>query len=1104
MADTDTARRDAAAEALLEGLNPPQRAAVTHGEGPLLILAGAGSGKTRVLTHRIAWLMRTRRARADEILAITFTNKAAGEMRERVESLVGRATRAMWVMTFHSACARLLRAEAHRLGYTRQFTIYDAADSRRLIKKCLEDSDVDLKRFTPRAMQAQISDAKNKLRSAEDYRQLVGSYFEQTAADVYERYERELLRMNAMDFDDLLVRAVNVLELFQEVRDRYASAFRWILVDEYQDTNHAQYRWLQLLASEHRNLAVVGDDDQCLAEGTPVTMADGTRKPIEEVREGDEVLSCYGSGDFRGARVARTHRSIRPWGIAVTTSGGRRIVSTREHIHFAGFRAGLTPKLHLTYLMRRRDQYRVGTTRTYTNGQVKPVMGVQGRTLAEHADAAWVVSTHSTEADARVAEAQLSLRYGLPTLPFVARRSSGRDAGLVGDQALIDRVFASLDSHRGGFDLLVDQGFSPDAPHHVPRGHEGRRRQVTLTLCGDRRGRTPMHTIAIGGRDPEARAALESLGLSVRPARAGSGSWRFETCTRDYGELLQIVERMHSVLPVTVRKVARLGCVPGAGNTLPFTPAGAIRPGMAMFTEDGGYDVVERVERVPLDGPVYDLDIEHTHNFVAEGLLTHNSIYGFRGADIKNILEFEDDFPDAHVVKLEQNYRSTQTILSAANAVVAHNRGRKSKALWTDLGEGDPIRVRELADEHAEARYVTAEIERLVDEGASRSEIAVFYRTNAQSRVLEDMLVRAQIGYQVIGGTKFYERAEIRDAVGYLTFLVNPQDAGAFTRIANSPRRGLGATSLGRVLGHADALDVPVWEAAAAPDAVPGLATAARKALGRFMSTMERLRERLEAGASVGDVLEDALRETGYLDALEAERTIEAQGRLENLEELVRVAREYDATAEEPSLGEFLQQISLLADADSIRDDEGVVTLMTLHNAKGLEFPVVFILGMEDGVFPHSRALDEGNLEEERRLCYVGITRARRELTLTYARRRNAFGADSWGMRSRFLDEIPRELTDQPEASAAGGLGTPGRVASWANASAASAAAAPAAGGTEADAGAVFALGDDVVHATFGEGVVTGVEPGGIVVVRFAGDGSERKLMADYAPIRRR
>ena len=722
---------------LLEGLNTPQRDAVMHGEGPLLILAGAGSGKTRVLTHRIAYLLRTGQARADEILAITFTNKAAQEMRERVELLVGRATRAMWVMTFHSACVRMLRADAHRLGYTRQFTIFDAADSRRAIKKCLDDLDVDVKRFTPRAMQSQISDAKNKLRSADEYRELVGSYFEQTVADVYEHYERELHRMNAMDFDDLLVRAVNVLELFQEVRDRYATNFRHILVDEYQDTNHAQYRWLQLLSSETRNLAVVGDDAQ--------------------------------------------------------------------------------------------------------------------------------------------------------------------------------------------------------------------------------------------------------------------------------------------------------------------------------------------------------------------------SIYGFRGADITNILNFQDDYPDATVVKLEQNYRSTQTILSAANAVISHNRGQMAKDLWTDVGEGDPVRVREMADEHAEARFVAAEIERMVDEGVSRSEIAVFYRTNAQSRVLEDMLVRAQIGYQVIGGTKFYERAEIRDAMSYLTFLVNPQDANAFTRIANSPRRGLGQTSLSRVLSHSDTMGMPVWDVAADPGTVPALGAAAQKALHRFMSTMERLRERVEAEAPVGDVMSEILSETGYTDALEAERTIEAQGRLENLEELVRVAREYDATAEEGgSAGEFLQQISLLADADGREDDEGLVTLMTMHNAKGLEYPIVFMIGMEDGVFPHSRALDEGGLEEERRLAYVGITRAMRDLTLTHARRRNSFGANSFGVRSRFIDEIPRELTDQAEREARG-LPT-GRVASWAGAAAASA---ESSGGGDS-AGQVFRMGDDVIHAAFGEGVVTATEPGGIIVVRFPSDGSERKLMADYAPVKKR
>jgi DNA helicase II / ATP-dependent DNA helicase PcrA len=745
-------------DVLLQGLNEPQREAVTYGDGPLLIIAGAGSGKTRVLTHRIAYLVGIDAAKANEILAITFTNKAAGEMRDRAELLVGRRVRSMWVMTFHSACARMLRAEAPRLGYTRQFTIYDTADSRRLIKRCIDDLGIDPKRFTPASIGSQISDAKNKLRDADAYAKLVGSYFEQTVADVYRSYERDLHRANAMDFDDLLVRAVNVLELFPEVRDRYANGFRHVLVDEYQDTNHAQYRWLQLLAGEHRNLTVVGDDAQ--------------------------------------------------------------------------------------------------------------------------------------------------------------------------------------------------------------------------------------------------------------------------------------------------------------------------------------------------------------------------SIYGFRGADITNLLEFEDTFPDAHVVKLEQNYRSTQTILDAANAVIANNRGQKPKSLWTDIGQGDPIKIRELDDEHAEARYVTGEIQRLVDEGTSRAEVAVFYRTNSQSRVLEDTLVRAEIAYQVIGGTKFYERAEIKDALAYLIVLVNHQDVGSFTRIVNSPRRGIGNTTISRLLAYSNTSGETVWELAAAPEDVPGLGAAAIKSLRRFMGTMEVLAERAAANPEISVLLNELLTETGYLETLENERTIEAQGRIENLQELVNVAAEYDSSTEEPSLEEFLQQLALVADADVRVDDEGLVTLMTLHNAKGLEYPIVFIIGCEEGVFPHSRALDEGGLEEERRLCYVGITRAERDLYLTSARSRTTFGTRNFGGPSRFLAEIPAQLTDYESQQPRGFRAARARATSWDTSPATSWSTGSGWGGARRERGSesrdgelperdspppdAFRLGDDVVHAAFGDGVVTGVEPGGIVVIRFSKDRSERKLVADMAPITKR
>jgi len=921
-----------APDSLLAGLNEPQREAVLHGEGPLLILAGAGSGKTRVLTHRIAHLVGTGQARPSEILAITFTNKAAQEMRERVETLVGNRARAMWVMTFHSACARMLRADADKLGYTRGFTIYDEQDSLRLVKACVDELDVDPKRFAPRGIRRQITDAKNQLLDAEAYRLKVSSFFEQTAADVYDLYEKRLHAANAMDFDDLLFRCVNLFELFDEVLSRYRRSFRHVLVDEYQDTNRAQYRWLQLLTEEHRNLCVVGDDDQCLVAGTPITMADGRAKPIEEVEAGDEVLSNYGSGDLLPAKVLRTHRSTATDGVVITMASGRRLISTPEHTHFAG---------------------------------------------------------------------------------------------------------------------------EPTGPRDTP---------AAITLCGGRGDGRPAHLVTIGGHRAE--------------------------CS-DYGEALALVNRAVGRMSAVTESI-RLGSA-----SLPFLAAESVEPGMLMYAEDGSFDVVEAVERIPLAAPVYDLDVEATHNYIANGLLTHNSIYRFRGADIQNILGFERDYADAEVVKLEQNYRSTQTILNASNAVIGNNRERKDKFLWSDIGEGDPVHVRELEDEHAEARFVVSEIERLVEEGASRDEVAVFYRTNAQSRVLEDMLVRYGVGYQVIGGTRFYERAEIKDALAYLTLLVNPSDTVAFSRIVNSPRRGIGATSQGRLVGYANTMGEPIWEIAAEPESVPGLAPAAIKAVDRFMSVMERLRERAEGGARVGDLLSETLEETGYTDALRAERTIEAQGRLENLEELVGVAREYDATAEDGgSVEEFLQQLALFSEQDNLRDDEGIVTLMTLHNAKGLEFGIVFIIGLEDGVFPHMRSIESGDLEEERRLAYVGITRAKRQLYLTHARTRLLFGARDWNMRSRFVDEIPAEFTDLDEEALTG----PAAAATWGGGASAPEPRAAVPGGG----GGSFALGDDVVHAQFGEGVVTGVEPGGLVVVRFAGDGSERKLMADYAPLKRR
>src|SRR5581483_4976505 len=582
-------------EQYLADLNPAQREAVLTTEGPLLVIAGAGSGKTRVLTHRVAHLLAAHGVKPNEILAITFTNKAAGEMRERVERMVGPVARAIWILTFHAACGRILRREAERLGYRSNFTIYDQADQIRVVKDCLQELDRDPKRFVPRGIHSQISNAKNQLVGPDEYASRVASFYDQTVADVYQLYQRKLFASNAVDFDDMLMLTVQILERFPEAHEKWSKAFRYILVDEYQDTNHAQYVLLQQLAG-HGNLMAVGDPDQ--------------------------------------------------------------------------------------------------------------------------------------------------------------------------------------------------------------------------------------------------------------------------------------------------------------------------------------------------------------------------SIYSFRSADIRNILDFERDFPNTKVIPLEQNYRSTNTFLLDANGTIENNRERKDKHLWSDLGEGEPVRVVECEDEHAEARFVAAEMVGLIEGGYSGREIAVLYRTNAQSRVLEDILVRQGVGYQVIGGPRFYERAEIKDAMAYLQVIDNPYDAVSLMRIANRPRRGIGDTSIARLVSYADGLGISLWEAMASPEAA-GVTAAASRAINTFRNTIESLMA-TATDADVSAVLEAALQRSGYVESLEAERTIEARGRLENLEELVGVAQEYEQAAQEPSVAAFLQETSLQSQQDELRDDEdhgGMVTLMTIHNAKGLEYRAVFLIGMEEMVFPHARSI---------------------------------------------------------------------------------------------------------------------------------------------------
>lgn len=764
------------AAALLDGLNENQRAAVAHSGSPLLIVAGAGSGKTRVLTHRIAYLLGERNVHPGQILAITFTNKAAGEMKERVEHLVGPRANAMWVMTFHSACVRILRRESKRLGFTSSFSIYDAADSKRLMALVCRDLDLDPKRFPPKSFSAKISNLKNELIDEEDFAAQATDGFEKTLAQAYAMYQSRLREANALDFDDLIMTTVNLLRAFPDVAEHYHRRFRHVLVDEYQDTNHAQY-------------ALV-----------------------------------------------------------------RELVGTSAH----------------------------------------PV----------------------------------------------------------------------------------------DVP---PSEHD------------------------------------------LGPAEL---------------------------------------CVVG------------------------------------------DAD---------------QSIYAFRGATIRNILQFEEDYPNATTILLEQNYRSTQTILSAANAVIERNESRRPKNLWTNAGAGSNITGYVADTEHDEAQFVADEIDRLTDAGdAKAGDVAVFYRTNAQSRVFEEVFIRVGLPYKVVGGVRFYERKEVRDVLAYLRVLSNPEDSVPLRRILNVPKRGIGdraeamidALSLREKISFAGALR--------RVDEAYGMAARSTNAVKRFNTLMEDLRTIVESGAGPATVLEAVLERTGYLAELQASTDPQDETRIENLQELAAVALEFEqetGEGETPGgLSAFLERVALVADSDQIPDEEdgnGVITLMTLHTAKGLEFPVVFLTGMEDGVFPHMRALGQvKELEEERRLAYVGITRARERLYLTRSSMRSAWGQPSYNPPSRFLEEIPDAHLEWKRTGAMGPAssspvsGVAASLSSSLSSSRSRSAASGASGfatrrGISEKPVVSLAVGDRVTHDQFGLGTVVGVNGTGAnaeATVDF-GEPKPKRLLLRYAPV---
>ncbi len=1000
----------------LEGLNTAQKDAVLSTEGPLLVLAGAGSGKTRVITHRIIHLI-LQGVAPEKILAVTFTNKAAKEMRERVLHLVSKhhgSNRTIdggspLVTTFHALGVRMLREHHEVFGLRKQFAIYDRSDSVGAIKKAMEKAGVDPKQFEPRKILSIISRAKGDAVTQTDFASNARTYPERIASEVWVHYEHILKEEHALDFDDLLAKTLSMLKSHPPILEEYRTRFQYVHIDEYQDTNKVQLEIARLIVGTRANLCVVGDVDQCLVPGTQVTMADGTKRPIEALKKGDAVLSNYGSGDFRPAYVSRARTYAKKGDVVrIETVQGKVLTSTQDHTHFAGYLLGVTPQTYMTYLMWKEGVgWRLGTTQVYTRGQEKPMLGFVQRSNHEHADAVWVVSTHTSIQDARVEEYILSLTYQIPTIPFTPRRG-GSTHGYVHDKKALTHIFSSFDTDTSAHKLLADYRLSFSCPHHRPQSTRSARKNINVALCGDRRGKTPMHRISMVGSDAETKKLLISKGFSVRPAKIGSVSWRFETAHASFMHINDLVSKLHSLIPHSyVTMTARLGTQKGGTlnkNSLPFIPASSIRAGMALFGGSGTYEIVKQVTFEKAPSRVYDIDVEHTHNFIANDIVTHNSIYGWRGADIKNILQFERLFPQAKVVMLEENYRSTQTIITASNDIIEKNVNRPLKNVFTKNHEGELISLYTAMGGGEEAEYVALTAKKLIKNGANPSDIAVLFRTNFQSRVLEEAFINYDVPYQMLG-TKFFDRKEIKDTLAFLRYALNPSGTGDLVRIINTPPRGIGKVTVLKVVEGKQA-DLP--------------AKTQEKVLG-FFNLIEEIAN-FAKEHPVHETLAFIMKRTGMEDEFKTSGE-EGLERLENVRELVSLGTKYAEYEPEEAAEHLLEDSALGSDQDEMKDKEefDAVRLMTVHSSKGLEFPYIFITGLEEGLFPHERLGDEKtDEEEERRLFYVALTRAKKKVFLSFAHIRTIFGTQRVNAPSSFLKDIRSELIESENPSESG------------------------------------------------------------------------------------
>ncbi|MFH1416062.1 MAG: UvrD-helicase domain-containing protein [Elusimicrobiota bacterium] len=982
-----------------EKLNKPQKEAVEATEGPLLVFAGAGSGKTMVITHRISMLIE-KGVSPFNILAVTFTNKAAEEMKNRVRKLAGSEGMSVWISTFHSLGLRILRDDGGK-----DFTVYDEHDQTVVIKEAMEKLDIDPKKYPPPHIKEIISNAKNNLIDTESYAINAAAYSDNrkhTISRIYGMYQKILDFNSGYDFADLLVEPIRLFKRKPEILEKYRQRFRYILVDEYQDTNYAQYTLLKLLAPPHNNICVVGDDDQCLAEGTNIGSPTG-HVPVEKLKKGDTIAGASGWGKLYVSRCDRiSRRKYSGKIIGITTRKGNKLNVTPNHMLFAR----LKPRsgVYYVYLMYKKDLgFRIGITQGVRSKRASNnvVLGLMVRLNQENADKLWIIKTCDTHKKALYYEQYYSVKYGIPTYVF---HSKGRNMAL--DHEDIKSLFDSIDTYRRAAELMCDEMIDPLYPHLCSAGYINRhidRKIINFTMFGEDRCTVARpwhaHRIQLNTSNIKLRREVERMGFNTRSGQ--KGTWRVETSRKNYNNAIEFMKELAEAGDVDLVKKARLT----AGKPFLYMPASHLHEGMMVPVIDNGRvteDTVTRIEVKDYDGYVYDISVPDLRNYVAEGLLVHNSIYSWRGADIRNILEFEKNFKSAKTVKLEENYRSTQNILDAAHSVIKNNTSRKQKKLWTRREKGEAVKWQEFLTNREEALGVVAEIKRLIEcESFNASDAAVFYRVNAQSRSFEDVLRASGLNYRIIGGVKFYERKEIKDIIAYMKVLVNPYDDVSMLRIINRPVRGIGKETLNELKRLAALERRPLYRLVT--EGSENIPENLRKKLKPLKMLFNRLEETFELN-DAALLAKEIIELSGYHRVLKEDDDIQARSRLENIEELVSAFAEDENS--EKSVSEILNEISLLTDTETWSEDEDYVTLMTIHLAKGLEFPVVFLTGLEEELFPHYDALkDPAQMEEERRLCYVGMTRAQEYLYLTSASQRMLYGQSRWHIPSRFIKE---------------------------------------------------------------------------------------------------